>query len=254
MTLSIKTRPAPGHPTTPALAPVRRRSLADDLAQRIKDMIDAGDYAPDARLPTITAMAQRFGVGPPTVREALKKLETLGAVDIRHGSGVYVGARPNPLFVSNPVLSGAPTKKNLLDLVEARLPTEIEATALAARHATPDDVRHIEALLDRAANHLADDDLLNTTNMSFHTAIARASRNGVMHQLLDALATLYQREQRAIMDIFGSRTRDHAEHVAILEAIRAHDEGLASERMRAHLVGVREVLLRWDGQAPPVPS
>ena len=242
----------PPHASTPhEIAPARRQGLADDLAQWIKDMIDAEAYAPGDRLPTIAAMSERFGVGHPTLREALKKLETLGAVVVKHGSGVYVGARPNPLFVSNPVLAGAPSKKTLLDLVEARLPLELETTALAARRATDDDLAALAALLERAEAHLADGDVLNTTNMSFHTAIAKASGNGVLFQLLDALSNLFLDEQRAILDIFGSRERDHAEHLAILEALRAHDEATAVARMRAHLEGVRAVLVRWNEDALP---
>lgn len=231
----------------PALAPVRRQSLTDDLAQRIKALIVAEGFAPDDRLPTIAEMAQRFDVGHPTLREALKKLETLGAVVIRHGSGVYVGARPESLFVSNSVLAGAPSKKTLLDLVEARLPVELETTALAARHATPAGLAAMAELLARAEVHINEGDVLNATNMSFHTAIARASGNSVLHQLLDALSSVYQEEQRAILDIFGSKRRDYAEHVGILAALRARDEALAVDRMRAHLEGVRAVLLRWDG-------
>ena len=190
------------------------------------------------------------GSGAPTLREALKKLETLGAVVVKHGSGVYVGAQPNPLFVSNPVLAGAPTKKTLLDLIEARLPVELETAALAAKHATEQDLAEMTALLESAERQLEEGDVLNKTNMSFHTAIAKASGNSVFYQLLDVLASLFQEEQRAILDIFGSEQHDHAEHVGILEALRAHDEELAVARMRAHLEGVRTALLRWDEEVP----
>ena len=235
-------------------APLRRVSLSDDLAQRIQDLIEAEAFAPDARLPTIADMAQRFQVGLPTLREALKKLETLGRVVIRHGSGVYVGPRPNTLFVSNSVLAGTPSRKTLLDLVEARLPLELSTTALAARHASDADLSDLETLLDAAGQHLrGGDDLLNSVNMSFHAAIAKASGNTVLHQLLDVVADVYQGEQRAILDIFGSRERDHAEHVQILAAICARDEAAAVGLMRAHLEGVREVLLLWD-ERTPVPA
>ena len=74
--------------------PVLRQSLADDVAQRITQLIQSGNYGPGARLPAISRMATQFAVGAPTLREALKKLETVGVVDIRHGSGVYVGRAP----------------------------------------------------------------------------------------------------------------------------------------------------------------
>jgi GntR family transcriptional regulator, transcriptional repressor for pyruvate dehydrogenase complex len=237
-------------PPAPPFAPVRRQSLADDLALRIQGMIEAEGYAPGDRLPTIATMAERFGVGHPTLREALKKLETLGAVTVRHGSGVYIGSRPNSLFVSNTVLAGAPSRKTLLDLVEARIPIELATVALAARHASEDDLERMGNLLDRAEAHLNDDAVLSTTNMAFHETIALATGNGVLHQLLHVLSNVFQEEQRAIIDIHGSRRRDHDEHRGIFEAIRQRDEALADARMRAHLEGVREVLLRWDGRVP----
>ena len=236
----------PSASSSSPFAPVRRQTLADDLAVRIKGMIDAERYAPEDRLPTIAEMAQRFEVGPPTLREAIKKLETLGAVVVKHGSGIYVGPHPNPLFVSNPVLAGTPSKKTLVDLIEARLPVETETAALAARNATDADLAEMEALLESAGRQLEGGDVLTHTNMSFHTAIAKASGNSVLYQILDVLASAFQAEQRAILDIFGSAQHDHAEHLGILDALRDHDADRAVERMRAHLQGVRTALLQWD--------
>ena len=69
----------------PVFQPVNRQSLADDIAQRITQLIQTERHQPGARLPAISQMARQFGVGSPTLREALKKLETVGAVEIRHG-------------------------------------------------------------------------------------------------------------------------------------------------------------------------
>src|SRR5690606_18015208 len=134
---------------------------------------------------------------------------------------------------------------------EARIPIETTGVALAARRATDDDLAGMEALLARAEANLTDDDVLNATNMAFHTAIAAASGNAVLHQVSDVLSRLFQDEQRALINIFGSRTRDHAEHVGILDALLTHDAALATERMRAHLEGVRAALLQWDGDGSP---
>src|SRR4051812_47049150 len=115
----------------PGFDPVLRLSLSDDVAQRITQLIQSASYGPGARLPAITVMARQFEVGSPTVREALKKLETVGVVDIRHGSGVYVGRSPDSLLISNPVFEAAPTKKLLIDLISARIPIETETAGLA---------------------------------------------------------------------------------------------------------------------------
>ena len=231
--------------------PIEKSNLADDLAQRIVQMIRPGEYKPGDRLPSIREMARSFGVGHPTLREALKKLEIIGVVEIKHGSGVYVGRCQNGPIVSNPIFDGVVSKKLMLDLIEARMPIEVKAAALAATHATEEHLQRMENLMTEAENNLHDDAVLSTTNMAFHREIASASGNTVLADLQDVLTNLFQREQRMILDIYGSRTKDHAEHVGILDAVRARDEALATERMRAHLEGVRAALLQWDGDGAP---
>ena len=87
---------------------VPREPLADLLASRIQTVIDAGGYAEGERLPTIQEMARRFGVGTHTVREAVKKLQALGVLDVRHGLGVFVAVRrqaesgPSASYVADP--------------------------------------------------------------------------------------------------------------------------------------------------------
>lgn len=234
------------------ILPVPRHSLADDLAQRVKQLIQDRSYQPGDRLPTIQEMASRFGVGHPTLREALTKLETLGQINVKHGSGVYVGEHHNTLFVPNPVFHEGVSKKLLLDLIEARIPIELKSVALAAVHATAEHLDDMEQLLENAGQNFDDDVVLNSANMAFHRQIALASGNTVLHQILEVLGSLFRQEQRWILDIYGSRQKDHAEHLGILKALQERDEAVVVERMRAHLEGVREVLLRWDPNDKPV--
>jgi GntR family transcriptional repressor for pyruvate dehydrogenase complex len=234
------------------LEPVARQSLPDDLAHRIRELITAEGHEPGSRLPSINAMARRFGVGHPTLREALRRLEAVGAVEIRHGSGVYVGRNPNTLLITNPIHSGPVSRKLLLDLIEARIPVELHSVALAARNAQEADLAEMKRLLAHAGQNLGDDTVLSETNMAFHQRVALASGNAVIAEILDVLSNLFHDEQRMILDIHGSRQNDHREHERILEALEARDEPLAVERMSAHLEGVRTVLLNWDPKANPV--
>ena len=240
----------------PDLAPVSRQRLADDLAQRITQMIQARSYVAGDRLPAITEMARQFRVGPPTLREALRKLETVGVVDIRHGSGVYVNLAPDTLVISNPILhfsqDGTVSKKLLVDLLEARTPIEVTTATLAATHATDEDLAELRRLLDHAGETLDDAAVLNRTNLAFHARIAAASGNVVLRQVLEVLSSLFREEQRLIIDIHGSRRQDHAEHLEILAALEARDPARAASLMRRHLEGVRDVLLRWEPSETPV--
>lgn len=76
-----------------SFVPIRKQRLSDELVRRIRGSIEMGQYREGDRLPTIAEMARRFDVGLATVREALTKLEVIGVIEIRHGSGVYVRTR-----------------------------------------------------------------------------------------------------------------------------------------------------------------
>ena len=236
-----------------AFGPVLKQSLADRLARRIRSMIQNGDYSEGDRLPPIMEMAKQFGVGHPTVREALKKLETVGVVEIRHGSGVYVSKGQDVLVLASPDFTGKVTRKLLSDLVEARMPMEMQSTALAAVNATEEHFEEMRRLLDTAGENLDNDDVLNQVNMSFHRQIGLASGNTVLAQLLDVMRDLFTEEQRLILGIFGSRERDHREHLAIFEALRQRDAQLATSLMKTHLEGVQAAVMRWDPEHHPVP-
>jgi GntR family transcriptional repressor for pyruvate dehydrogenase complex len=235
-----------------AFAPVLKQSLSDRLARRIRSLIQKGDYAQGDRLPSIMEMSRRFGVGHPTIREALKKLETMGIVEIRHGSGVYVSRSEDVLVLASPDYGGQVSKKLLIDLISARIPLEMQSAADAVQNGTPEHLVEMRRLLTTAGQSLDNDDTLNSVNMAFHRKIAQASGNAVLAQLIDVLQDLFTAEQRLILGIFGSRERDHKEHLAILAAIEVRDAKLAVERMRAHLEGVKAAVEQWDPEHHPV--
>jgi GntR family transcriptional regulator, transcriptional repressor for pyruvate dehydrogenase complex len=232
--------------------PVVKQSLPDRLARQIRGTIQSGNYRRGDRLPPIVEMAKRFEVGQPSIREALKKLEAMGVVQIRHGAGVFVTRSEEVLVLASPDYAGTVTKKLLLDLIRARIPIEIQSVADAVGRATLEQLQELERLLDEAEQNLDDDERLNALNMQFHSKIAEASGNSVTAQLLTVLHELFTEEQRLILGIFGSRKADHQDHLQILEAIARRDGELAVERMRTHLESVHAAILRWDPEDHPV--
>ena len=234
------------------IRPVSKETLADRLARQIRSLIQRGEYRLGDRLPTIMEMARSFGVGHPTIREALKKLETMRVVEIRHGSGVYVTRSEDVLVLASPDYAGTVTKKLLLDLIRTRMLLEMQSVGDAVENATAEHLREMRRLVATAEQNLGNDDVLNAVNMAFHRQIALASANAVLAQLLDVLHDLFTDEQRLILGIFGSREQDHKEHQGILAALEARDKELAVERMRAHLEGIQDAIVRWDPEHHPV--
>ena len=235
-----------------AFGPVSKQSLADRLAQQIRVLIQQGDFRTGDRLPAIMEMARRFRVGHPTVREALKSLETIGVVEIRHGSGVYVNRSDDVLILASPHYAATFTKKLLLDLVRTRQPLEIESIVAAIEHGTAAHLQATRELLTTAGQNLTDDDVLNRVNMSFHRQISIASGNTVLLQTLDVLRDLFTDQQRMILEIIPSREGDHQEHLGILEALERRDAALGAKRMKEHLDGVLDAVTQWDPELHPV--
>ena len=234
------------------LARMPRQSLSDRLARRIRELIQQDEYKRGDRLPAIIEMARSFGVGHPTVREALKKLETVGVVEIRHGSGVYVGRSDDVMLLASPDYAPPVTQKLIMDLIRSRIPLEALSVSEAIPKLTTRHFKEMRRLLGEAEKHLEDDAVLNRVNMQFHRQIAVASENTVLLQLLDVLREMFQHEQLMILTIIGSRHDDHRGHLAILDALEKRDTQLAVSRMTAHLEYVLEAVGKWDPERQPV--
>jgi GntR family transcriptional regulator, transcriptional repressor for pyruvate dehydrogenase complex len=219
-----------------------RPSGSDLLTEQILELIERDELGPGDRLPTVQALAARFAVAAPTMREALRRLQAVGVVELRHGSGVYVRHAGRRVVLPNP-FPGRLAIETILDLLDARLLIEPHLAGLAA-HADEPAIAELAALIERAGQLLegSHDKPLTAANLGFHRSVARCSGNAVLGQVIDSLLDLYQPEQMEILRLYADRVHDHEEHAAILQAIQAHDPALASERMQRHLEGVRTVV------------
>ena len=219
-----------------------RPDLSRQLSEQILALINAQEMQPGDRLPTMKELAATFGVATPTIRESLRRLQATGVVDIRHGSGIYLLRADQGVMIANPHY-GELDAETVLNLLDARLVIEPRLAEMAATNATEADLVRIEEILDEAEHLLSGQDrALNPVNMHFHTAIARASGNPILAQVLESLVDLYTQEQLAILEIFNARVRDYRDHILIFGAIRDHEPDLAARRMTRHLQSVRGVV------------
>src|SRR4051812_44940136 len=137
-------------PVGPQFAPARRLRMLDDVFAQIRDVILSGEVPAGERLPNERDLAERFAVGRPTVREALRSLEALGIVEIRAGrAGGAFAARPSEATLGSALstlvsLRGASAQ----ELAEFRLGFEAETAWWAARRADGSDVDELERLVD----------------------------------------------------------------------------------------------------------
>jgi GntR family transcriptional repressor for pyruvate dehydrogenase complex len=226
-----------------------RAGLSGYLSQRILRLIQEEELCSGDRLPSVKSLAERFSVAAPTLREALRRLQASGVIEMRHGSGIYVRNGHERIVLANPS-RGEIEVSTIIYLLDARLLIEPRLAELTAQAADETKIAELERILDEAKQCLiGNDEMLHHANMSFHAAVAKFAGNFVLAQIIESLIELYSFEQLAIMSFYDDRLGDHSEHRAILAAIRAKDAGRARELMRRHLQGVKTVVERKLGES-----
>lgn len=225
-----------------AMRPVHRNSLSDEIVEQIIDLISRGVLKPGDRLPSEKELCLRFGVGRTTIREALRSLAVMRILDGRVGEGTFVST-DNRKYLEKALQWGLLIdRKSVNDLVETRLMLESQTAYAAAARATEENLQEIEEALegmrrtlDRAEEYLEHD-------LRFHLAIARATQNQILFNLLSMTRGYLQTwigESLAKPSIRKIRARAESsvrEHQKILQALRKHKPEDARQAMTEHIL------------------
>jgi GntR family transcriptional repressor for pyruvate dehydrogenase complex len=226
------------------LKPIKPKRMSDQVFDQLKDLIFRGHLKPGERLMTERELAQNLGVSRPTVREAINKLVAMHLLEHRQGQGTFVnppnaGADKNPLAA---VINGQDA--SLMDLLEVRLGLECNAVALAARRATEEDVREIEESVQAMAVAVGEGNLGSDADITFHMAIAYATKNIVQIHIMKSLYDLiFYGIQENLQHLYSepiNLDKILQQHTDILDAIRQRDADEAYAAMKRHITFVQD--------------
>lgn len=214
------------------------------MIDHVKRMIASGELRAGDRLPIEKDLAAQLGVSRGSLREAVRSLATLGVLETRQGDGTYVtqldsGSMLRPLEFWAALQEATQS----VDLLAVRRVLETESAGLAAVRLTGEELDGLESILadidaGLATGQLGPESFIDA-DAAFHNRIAAASGNPALAALIDSLMTrtLRGRLWRAITKR-DSVHEAHADHRAILAALRTRDAERARIRMAAHLLGV----------------
>lgn len=230
------------------IEPVAKTYVTGEVAEKLKEFVLGGTYRPGDRLPSIKEFATQLGVGQTTVREALRRLESLGLIQILHGSGIYVRETARVPLSVNPIISSAPLDERMLhDLISVRRILETGAAELAAAQADPAKVEALQRLLVEMEQTLDQPDAFSRHNTDFHVAVAECSGNQILPLFLRAVRDLIVRHQERLNESPEVRTRSLSFHRRIFAAIAAGDPDAAKTAMAEHLADVQAALVERPG-------
>ena len=211
----------------------RPASLVEGVCQQLAELIRGGSSDDERWLPAERSLAEQLGVSRTVVREATKRLEQQGLLEIQHGNGIkIVDKLHRPLNDSLSMLIPDVVER-LRQLNETRFSIEPDAAAFAAQRASKTQIltlRRIQTQLENSPDNAS----AIEADIAAHHAIADASGNLIYRLILDSLAELSIASRLRTIGRIGKQTAI-AHHARILKAIEMRDAEGAREAMREHV-------------------
>jgi len=217
------------------------------LEERIIELIHERDLAPGTAMPTEPQLMELLGASRNSVREAIRALQALGIVDIRHGYGTFVGqASLNALTASLVfrVRSRAGQRiRAIHDLVEIRELIETGLIGDVAKGRTSDArLAALEALVTAMAHDLGAD-------RAFHALLYEGCGNELVLQLIGLFWDTYHDVEHILGEPADRTEEILANHRLIVSALRDRDPDAARDAMRLHFRDVRNRIARAESEA-----
>jgi DNA-binding FadR family transcriptional regulator len=216
--------------------PIRGQSLTHQITHSLGVAIVTGVYSADNPLPIEANLCRQYNASRPVLREAVKMLTAKGLLVSRPRLGTRVRPEDHWNMLDPDVLEWLLERKSspglLMEFNEIRLAVEPGAAALAAKAATAADKAALSAAIGRMqAAEDGDDDPLDS-DIAFHVAVLRASRNRFYAQLAGFIASALRFSIRTTNHYKGVRLASSADHKKVADAIIAGRPDAASDAMR----------------------
>jgi GntR family transcriptional repressor for pyruvate dehydrogenase complex len=218
----------------------RTKPVPELILDEIHRLITVGILKTGDRLPSESELAERFGVGRSSLREAMRALQLLGMVEVIQGKGTFLRQTYIlPLATDWARLS----RMGLISQVmEARQIIEVVIAQFAAERATEEDIAAMRAAIRRAEEARGDLGVSGEASVEFHLALAEATHNEVLALMYKTVKDLYletARETQVTPEIMEKRLQDHCR---ILECVEQQNPELASQFMAEHIEKGRQFL------------
>ena len=216
----------------------RGSTSAEDVAERLREMIQNGQLAAGDRLPPERDLAKVLGVSRPTLRAGIRSLSAIGILQSRQGAGTFVAAaEESPTLDSSPLrMLSALHGFTSDEMFEARLALEMSIAGLAARRATSEQMTQLAeeiagmyASLDQPEQYLVHD-------MRFHQIVAAASGNRILTSLMNMVATILFEYRSKTVKRATDLKQSAEQHHGIYRALRDRDPAAAEQAMHDHLI------------------
>jgi DNA-binding FadR family transcriptional regulator len=213
---------------------IETKRLYRQISDQLRELIIAGEFPVDSRLPSERDLSVQLGVSRPSLREALIALEVEGYIEVRMGSGIYV-CEPPPGKAGFDLSS----EEGPLELIQARAMIEGEVAATAAKAGRKADFDAVEAAIEQMEADAKAGIVPIEADCLFHVRVAEATGNSV---LVGTVKRLFELRLGPLFEQLHSHFESPdvwaqaiAEHRDVLKALRTRNPEKAKAAMRRHM-------------------
>jgi DNA-binding FadR family transcriptional regulator len=233
------------HDHTSPLLPAHRSRLAHQgIQEQIKEWIlDQGLLSGDP-MPTEAEMVEQLGISRNSLREALKSLQAVRIVEIRHGFGTYVGDCALDPFADALVFRGRRSlrgdRHDVIEIIDLRQALEAGLIAQVIDQVSDGDLEKLSAALDQLVEHAGRGRAGDEADKAFHEQLYAPLGNQLMSQLLRTFWDVYHDLANELPPGELDPAGIAAGHRAIYDAVAARDTNAAVAAITEHFRGIRE--------------
>ena len=224
-----------------------------ETIKEIIAIIDNDDFPRGSFLPSERKLASQLNVSRNTVRNALRKLEARGIIDIRKGSGCVLLCKYGYCqdWLEN---KDADSSVELLNLLETRYLFEPSAVFLSAKGIDDNNIKELEECLIRMSQAFIGMEIENLTNLDtdFRRIIYCSSRNRFLIFTMNQLS-MNNHELFRIFDQLSEFEKDSvfADYVEILNGLKKRDASYAKKTVENNILRMCEFLTKHTGLKMP---
>jgi DNA-binding FadR family transcriptional regulator len=206
-------------------SPLKRLSLAEEVADRLQELISSGKYMVAQQLPTEPELMLQFAVGRSSIREAVKILAHRGLVRVQQGLGTFVASQTG----SGEALSQRLQRADFKDLNEVRFLLEIKIAEKAAMSRTNKEIEKMKNFLKKRFEYAAAGQLeaCIQADINFHNTVAEAAKNEIMRDLYGTVAEHMKKSFAVRYRNTNSFMESQHLHDALLQSIIDKDASMA---------------------------
>nr|WP_315278709.1 transcriptional regulator LldR [uncultured Acinetobacter sp.] len=219
--------------------------VSDKVVQDLRTLVEKNQMQVGDRLPAERKLCEQLGVSRSSLREAIQQLTSQGMLVSKVGAGTFLQQLPtnwSQYQIVQPLsnlIDEDPAYR--FDVQEARMVLEGGTAWYAAQRATAEDLKKIRACYEQIAHFqiLADDDQAAIADAKFHLAIAEASHNLVLIQMMRGLFDLLQYNvvlgRRKVYTEAHRFDQLHDQHFQVMDAIERQDPEAARAAVCGHI-------------------